>query len=141
MGTWGPGNFENDTAADYLMDLCKPLVAQIKETVAQPPLMQPDEPTSDIMLANVEVLSVLAENIGRYETDWVGDIVFPFPFPGAEEIEQWKIEYLRVWDGYIDGLMPSEDYKGRRREVIAATFDRLRRAAIAGPPTNSRDNL
>lgn len=100
MGTWGPGNFENDTAAEHLIVLCKALAQQIMQTAAQPGLMQPDEPDSDIMLANIEILSVLAESIGRYEAGWVGDMVFPFPFPAAEEIERWKLEFLRVWDGY-----------------------------------------
>ena len=137
MGTWGPGNFENDTAAEHLIELCKPLVQQITQAAASPELMQPDEPDSDIMLANIEILSALAESIGRHETGWVGDTVFPFPFPAVEEIEQWKLEYLRVWDGYIDGLVPSDDYKRRRRDVIVATFERLQRAAIAGPRTKT----
>jgi hypothetical protein len=140
MGTWGPGNFENDTAAEHLIDFCKPLVEQITQTAAQPELMQPDEPDSDIMLANMEILSALAENIGRYEAGWVGDMVFPFPFPAAEKIEQWKLDYLRVWDGYIDRLLPSDDYLQRRREVIIATFDRLQRAAVAGPRTKTGEN-
>ena len=46
MGTWGAGNFENDDAAEYFIGLCKPLVEQIRNTVAQPALMQPDEPDS-----------------------------------------------------------------------------------------------
>jgi Domain of unknown function (DUF4259) len=140
MGTWGPGNFENDTAAEYLINLCKPLVEQIRETAADSQQMQPDDPSSDIMLANIEILAALAENIGRYKSGWVGDMVFPFPFPKADEIEQWKVEYLRIWDQHIDGLMPSEDYKRIRRQVITASFDRLRRAAIAGPPTNAEED-
>src|SRR5262249_40311376 len=140
MGTWGPGNFENDTAAEYRIELCKPLVEQITQTAEQSQLMHPDEPDSEIMLANIERLSALAENIGRYEAEWVGDMVFPFPFPAAEQIEHWKLEYLRVWDGYIDGLKPSDDYKRRRREVIVATFDRLRCAAVTGPRTKKSEN-
>src|SRR5262245_20213748 len=91
MGTWGPGNFENDTAAEYLIDLCKPLVQQIKETVAEPELMQPDEYDSDIMLANIEILTILAENISRYETGWVGEMVFPFPFPEQMRLSNGKL--------------------------------------------------
>lgn len=140
MGTWGPGNFENDTAAEYLINLCKGLIDQITKAVEQPELMQPDEWDSDIMLANVELLSALAESVGRYETGWVGDMVFPFPYPAAEEIDRWKREYLKVWDAHIDELMPSEDYKRKRRVVIAATFDRLRRASVSGPGRKTDEN-
>lgn len=136
MGTWGPGNFENDTAAEYLCDLCEPLVEQIRRTIADSVLMEPDEPESEVMIANVEILSVLAETIGRMEKGWVGGMVFPFPFPfpAPEEVGRWKESYLAVWDNYIDELQPEPDYKRRRREVIVTTFNRFILACKSGPP-------
>src|SRR5215813_171087 len=113
MGTWGIGNFESDTAAEYLIGLSKQLVEQIRTTVAQPELMEPDEPESDVMMANVEILAVLGSNIGRTQSDPIGDMIFPFPFPPASEVEQWKSKYLAVWDGYIDKLAGG-DFKVKR---------------------------
>jgi len=133
MGTWGVGNFENDTAAEYLIELCKPLMEQIREAVDDPSLMEPDEYDSDVLIANVEILAVLGENIGRTKKEWVGDMVFPFPFPSADEIHKWKDEYLKIWDGYIPKLA-GPDYISRRRPVIVQTFDRLIAVAKAGPP-------
>jgi hypothetical protein len=133
MGTWGAGNFENDDAAEYFIGLCKPLVEQIRNTVAQPALMQPDEPDSDIMMANVEILAVLGSNIGKTNNEEIGRLIFPFPLPASEEVQRWKYEYLKVWDGYIDKLAGG-DYKVRRRRVLVDTFDRLIAVSKAGPP-------
>jgi hypothetical protein len=134
MGTWGAGNFENDDAAEYLIGLCKPLVEQIRSTVALPRLLQPDEPDSDIMMANVEILAVLGSNIGKTKDNAIGRLIFPFPLPASEEVERWKHKYLEVWDGYIDQLGPSVDYKQRRRRVLVDTFDHLIAVSKAGPP-------
>ena len=133
MGTWGAGNFENDDAAEYFIGLCRPLVGQIRNTVAQTALMQPDEPDSDMMMANVEILAVLGSNIGKTNNEEIGRLIFPFPLPASEEVQRWKDEYLKVWDGYIDKLA-SGDYKVRRRRVIVDTFDRLIAVSKAGPP-------
>ena len=134
MGTWGHGNFENDTAADHLCELCAPLLDQIRTAVEDKTEMEPDEPTSDWMMANVEILAVLGENIGRTGKDWVGDFAFPFPLPDPDEVDSWKQAYLEVWDGDIDDLEPSPEYKTNRRATIVATFDRLAKAAASGPP-------
>ncbi len=133
MGTWGAGNFENDTAAEHLIALCKPLVEQIRNAVAQPELMEPDEYDSDVFMANIEILAVLGANIGRTEKSRIGGMIFPFPFPPTKEIKQWKTEYLRVWDNYIDKLEPQGDHKSRRRRVIIETFDRLIAVSKTGP--------
>jgi len=137
MGTWGHGNFENDTVAEYYCDLCKPLLDQIRNTVADAALMQPDEYDSEVMLANIEILTVLAENIGRTDTEWVGDLVFPFPFPAPEEIRTWKTKYLDVWDNHIDQLGPDSNFKEKRRATIGKTFDRFIKISDAGPHTDA----
>ncbi len=136
MGTWGHGNFENDTAAEYLVEFCQPLLEQIRKAVADPKSLEPDECDSDIMMANIEILVVMGENIGRTTEDIIGDSLFPFPYPVVEEIEQWKSAYLQVWDYYIDSLTPSPNYRKKRRELIVNTFDRLSKVARFGPPRN-----
>lgn len=137
MGTWGHGNFENDTVAEYYCELLKPLLSQIRNTVSDVKLMEPDEPDSEVMLANIEILTVLAENIGRTEKEWVGDLVFPFPFPDPSEIKTWKTEYLKVWDDQIDGLEPTPEHKQKRRGTIENTFDRFIKISKDGPRTDA----
>jgi hypothetical protein len=51
--------------------------------------------------------------------------------PSTEKVGKWKQAYLARWDGYIDALEPDPDYKKKRRDVIAETFDRLERLAQA----------
>src|SRR4051794_29360553 len=125
MGTWGHGNFENDTAAEHLIMLCKPLIEQLRNAVAHPKMMRPDEYDGEVFMANIEILAVLGENIGRTQKGFPGDLVFPFPFPAGTEIQKWKRKYLKIWDGYIEKLRPSADYRRKRRRLIIQTFDRL----------------
>ena len=128
-----PGTSRTMTRRIDFIRFCKPIVEQIRSTVAQPELMQPDEPDSDIMMANVELLAVLGSNIGNTKDDDIGRLIFPFPLPAPQEVERWKQEYLAVWDGYIDNLA-SGDYKSGRRRVLVATFDHLIAVCKAGPP-------
>jgi Domain of unknown function (DUF4259) len=131
MGTWGPGNFENDTAADHLMDLCRPLLGEIEEAMEEPVSLQPDQDDADIVMANLEVIACLSEHLGRYEHSKLGKILYPCVLPFPEKVAKWKQGYLALWDGYIDELEPAPDYKKKRREVIVETFDRLERLARA----------
>ena len=125
MGTWGSGNFDDDTAADYLLDLCGALVTGIEETVKNETLMEPDEPSSALMMCNVEILATLAENIRSSDDSPLSNALFPNIAPDPETVSNWKAAYLRVWDGYIDELEPKPGYKEKRRRVIETTFDRL----------------
>jgi hypothetical protein len=125
MGTWGPGNFENDTAADHLMDLCQPLVTEIEEAMQEPASLEPDDDAADIVMANLEIIACLSEHLGRYEHSELGRFLYPCVLPSTEKVAKWKQAYLARWDGYIDALEPDPDYKKKRRDVIAETFDRL----------------
>jgi hypothetical protein len=129
MGTWGPGNFENDCAAEYLQDLCRPMVAQIEAAAANPSSIEPDEYDSDIMMANVEILACLSEHLGRYTRGKIPDFLYPIVVPSPETIMEWKRVYLEVWDEYIDQLKPKPEYKRKRRKVIVDSFDRLERVS------------
>ena len=125
MGTWGPGNFENDRAADYLAELCQPIVEQIQTAIDDPPCLEPDEPESAIVMANIELLSSIFGNMERYASGPIEDVLFPDILPRPETVSNWKSIYLRVWDGYIDQLNPKPEHKKNRRIVIAKSFDRL----------------
>jgi hypothetical protein len=117
MGVWGAGNFNNDDALDYLTaEVAEPLAKQMMRVLNNPQLAEPDEPASARIMAAVELLSLLSE---QYH-------VQP-PHSGA--IEQCKVTYLKVWEGYIDKLNPAPGFKEERREVITSSFDRLIRAS------------
>ncbi|MBC7815941.1 MAG: DUF4259 domain-containing protein [Planctomycetaceae bacterium] len=114
MGTWGPGNFDNDAARDYLFELTRDLAEQIDQAL--------DEATSqklagqgsaelaetlESILPNVEIICVLHETLG-------GGFL-----PEPESAEDWQLRFEQI----------SEDSSAERREVIRATFERLRQLA------------
>ncbi|MFK3982824.1 DUF4259 domain-containing protein [Micromonospora sp. NPDC050397] len=119
MGSWGSRNFDNDTAADHLAMVTDRLVTEVAEAMAGDPVrIEPDEYWGVAVPCNLELLCLLADQ--RY----VG-VVLPPP----ETVADWKRRYLAVWDGSIDGLEPTEDYRAERRAILVDTFDRLAAAS------------
>lgn len=115
MGTWGSGNFDDDTAADHLSSITAKLRDDIAKAIADAPGdIEPDEYGGVMVPCNVELLALIAKQ------RWVGTTL-----PAADTVAQWKKTYLAVWDGYIDDLEPSPEWKKKRRAVLAKTFDAL----------------
>ena len=115
MGTWGSGNFDDDTAADHLSGLTGGILAGIEAAMSGDPVaIEPDEYWGVAVPCDVELLCLLAER------GLVGVCL-----PAAATAADWKVRYLAVWDGAIDGLEPTPDYRRDRREVLVRTFDRL----------------
>lgn len=116
VGTWGPGNFDDDTVADGLSAITDDLIAKIAEVFADEDddtELQPDEWGGSMVPAWLEILTDIA-SAGR-----VGAT-----FPSRSTLEGWRDRYVRVWDEYIDELDPDEDYRIDRRQVIVSTFER-----------------
>jgi len=114
MGTWGPGNFDDDTAADHLSLLVSRLVDEIDVAPGDPAALEPDEYWGVAVPCNVEILATIAEK------QWVGCAL-----PSPRVIERWRETYLGVWERGIDALEPAPEDKRQRREVLRATFDHL----------------
>ena len=124
MGTWGAGNFEDDTALDHLSvvrntykleAMCAELLGAVKDAMASPNSLEPDEYEGVIVPCNLEIIAQMM--------DVFGASVCTLPRPSV--LEKWKNTYLKVWDGYIDELDPDPDWKQSRREVLVQTFDRV----------------
>jgi hypothetical protein len=113
---WGPGNFENDGALDYLDDLVEGLIAKVNECFADEDLSSLDLGGETILIPSVEILTLLCEHY----------IVTP---PDQSLVAQWHDRYLRIYDEQIDDLEPRGDFKEQRRAVIEQTFERLARVA------------
>jgi hypothetical protein len=111
MGTWGAGNFQNDSALDWLGGEVKRLIAFLESN-----LRGQDEANDHDITAAAEVLAVLFENLNAYP-------------PEPTRIAGWRDSYLRAWDSYIDSLGPEPSYKEDRRAVIVETFARLLKVA------------
>jgi hypothetical protein len=119
MGTWGKGNFDDDTAADHLSGIASRIFDETQAAlVGDPQDLEPDQYWGVAVPCNVELLATFAEN------RWVGAMV-----PDPTLVATWKRTYLAVWDRTIDGLAPSPSFKKQRRAVLVETFDRLARAS------------
>jgi hypothetical protein len=119
MGIWGYGNFDDDTSADYLESLMAQLVKDVNTAMANPREIEPDEYWGCAVPCSIEILNLLARQ------KWIGTIV-----PSVAVAEQWKREFLAVWDGSIDQLEPAPEYKKGRREALTKTFDELVKHAL-----------
>jgi hypothetical protein len=114
MGTWGDGNFQEDTAADHLSALTSRLIQEVQTAMSNLRNLEPDEYWGCAVPCNVEILSLLRSQ------NWCGASV-----PEPAIVEQWKTTYMAVWDRYIDQLAPDPGFRSRRRETLVKTFDDL----------------
>ncbi|MGI5248872.1 DUF4259 domain-containing protein [Actinacidiphila glaucinigra] len=122
MGGWGSGNFDEDTAADHLSLVTGRLVREVEDAVAGAPgTLEPDEYWGVAVPCNVELLHLIASR------GWAGAVL-----PAAARVREWKAAFLAAWDGAIDGLDPSPEYRAQRRGVLVATFDALAELAERG---------
>lgn len=119
MGTWSHGNFDNDTALDWLDDITGQLLDEIAEAMASPQSLEADEPDADLVPCRIELLCVMAEN--GMEPQW----------PASATLARWKETFLAAWDASIDALEPDADYRHNRRLTLEATFDRMLALAAA----------
>ncbi|MDR3064874.1 MULTISPECIES: DUF4259 domain-containing protein [Comamonas] len=119
MGTWSHGNFDNDTALDWLADITGQLLDEIAEALDSPEALLAGEPESDLVPCRIELLCAMAE--GGMHPLW----------PDVQTLEHWKATYLQAWEESIDELEPDEGYKQERRIVIVETFDRMIALAAA----------
>lgn len=113
MGAWAHGNFDNDTALDWLGDITGQLLDEIAEAMDSPELLEADELDADLVPCRIELLCAMAEK------------GMPPQWPDVQLLAQWKQIFLQAWDASIDELEPSEDYKHARRATLVATFDRM----------------
>lgn len=119
MGTWGTGNFDDDTSSDHLSILTDQLIREVADAMAGDPVkLEPDEYWGVAVPCNLELLLLIAEQ--RY----VGTTL-----PEADTIAGWKQQYLTIWDRAIYALEPGPEFKVQRRAVLVRTFDQL--AALA----------
>lgn len=113
MGTWAHGNFDNDTALDWLGDITGQLLDEIAEAMDSPESLEAGELDSDLVPCKIELLCAMDER-GMHPI-----------WPELKTLQQWKSIYLQAWDESIDELEPDEGYKQDRRAEIINTFDRM----------------
>ncbi len=116
MGTWGPGNFDNDSANDYIDEFSQEMIDKIEGCFATEDGYSLDEGGEGVLMPTVEILSVLCERCSGLP-------------PEPEVVVRWKQAYLTNYDDQVDNLEPTPEYKIARRQVIEETFGKLEEQA------------
>jgi hypothetical protein len=109
MGAWGPENFSDDAALDWLGSLADDLAAEIDKDIRW---SGPGDLCGHWVTAKIEVLTVLCERFNAAP-------------PHPDQIAGWREMFLRAWEEEIDDWDPKPGYKEERRRVIERTFERL----------------
>lgn len=106
MGTWDAGNFDNDSALNF--------VSGVADGVRQE--MAPPEEVEEIelVMAAVAIYKALVAHCHA-------------PPPAATQIGELKDAVLQLYDAQIDELDPDPEFKTQRRGVIEQTFDEFLR--------------
>jgi Domain of unknown function (DUF4259) len=116
VGAWGPGNFENDAALDFIDEEIDRHVRAIEAILADSQRFRLDEDAEGELMPRVAILALLCEHSAG---------VLDSAPDNAPDVSAWKARYLEMYDDQIDGLEPKDGYKLQRRAVIVATFDTL----------------
>jgi hypothetical protein len=116
MGTSNNGNFDNDSARDYIYSLQKEITDEIEGylTYEEDPFCIDD---IDTVMAAVEVIISLCKDC----------LAIP---PEIEIVNRWRDTILKVYDNEIDELEPDKEYKVGRRKIIEGTFQRLEKETL-----------
>src|SRR5262245_53002353 len=91
-------NFGNDGARQYLDVTIAKLVATIKEIIADPERLEPDEDGESLLMPSIDILAVLCE---RYNA----------APPRPATVRQWHEKYLLAFDQGIDAVKPKPRFK------------------------------
>jgi hypothetical protein len=116
MGTWSTGNFQNDQALDYLGSVMHSLIGKLEEIIEHPIRAEADEPSNFEVMAAVEIITVLCENLNAVP-------------PKPDLVSKCQETFLTSWEKTIDGVGPVPGFKEERRAVIAASFEKLKAIA------------
>ena len=108
MGTWGPGNFENDGALDYVHDVMDQFVKEAQEIFDDDGFDLGD--LDAIIMPKIEIVITIVENCGGFIFKHI--------------VKDWKEKCLKLYDSEIDDYDPKEEYKVNRRKVIEKTFEK-----------------
>jgi hypothetical protein len=115
MARGGSGNFDSDTAMDFVGGLLDELIARVQDAVAESSRLEPDEYDGEVVPCIVDIIATLY--------DLTGSASIPKP----DIVAGWRTKFMEVWEAHIDGLGVSPQHKKSRRAVLKESFARLER--------------
>ena len=100
MSSWDVGNFDEDTAADFLSSFTDRLIQEIKEAVnnSDTSVLEPDEYDGVVLLCKIDILNLIAKQ------EWLG-----CSYPDISTIKKWKKIYLDVFDKYFSDTLTEDE--------------------------------
>jgi len=121
MGRWGAGNFDDDTARDFLADIVARFEEFIERVLAGDypeearGLSSLEDAGESCLVPSVEVIIALRERLGSEY------------LPRPETVARWSRDYLDRLEQILRETDPNilPWYLEERRPVIADTFNRL----------------
>lgn len=114
MGTWGPGNFENDSALDMLNYWVRCLINRAREIINDPDLILSYECGDRELIPIIDVICTLTDVYGNLIDDET-----------AIEMIGWKEKYINSFSAEKKNPATSDEFIADRKLVISSTFDRL----------------
>jgi hypothetical protein len=118
MGTWGAGNFDNDSACDYLDSIKFQLIRVIEDCFKREDDTDLLDECGDELMASIEILTLLTEHYYGHN-----------PHVEVSEARRWRDTYLRIYDNEMDDSLATLEYQVERRKVIEDTFAKLEQQA------------
>lgn len=115
MGTWGPGNLENDYALDELSTRTSTLVGELLSRARSPSSREADDYDYTTLFVELEIAIALDAR----------GLLSASELPKTREVQALARDFIASWDANIDALSPKPEFKRKRRAVILATFDRF----------------
>ena len=113
MGTWGEGNFHNDSARDYLASVIKHHIQTIEDCLGSEQKQKLINCGESKLMPSADILTLLCE-------------AYNASLPVSEAtVRDWKDSYLEIFDQQIDSYKPEPSYKLKRRNTIEETFEIL----------------
>ncbi|MCA9885362.1 MAG: hypothetical protein KC708_20430 [Anaerolineae bacterium] len=128
MGTWGPGNFDSDSALNHLEKWQMLMIDEVRlffETNTEDCAFIRE--ANNKIIPTVDILATICEH---YSVSLVG--ITPQILSG------WKNSYLGAFDRVFDPKKYPDAVLGEtieRRQIVEATFDRLFKIIVDGENT------
>ena len=121
MGTWGPGNLDDDSAMEEVSRRSHQLLTELLEQIRKPSSQHADEYEHGKLFVAFEFFFALDAK----------KLIARGAFPTAHEVDLLAKKYLLGWEAYLaKNLEPSTGFLKKRRRVIEQTFDHFKKICV-----------
>lgn len=115
MGAWGKGIYENDTAADILIDLYEKFETEASTYLDSGRIsdIEPDE-MADHVLVYLDLIRLLAEGAKRTKEGAFDQMLFVYRVPEQSKLKVWRQRMIEAHTGWMRGIYSSSNERKLR---------------------------